>query len=204
MCDWGWTRSDCARFSLASLGELIPKSCCSFCPFALSSSAGRASSIDRFRREPQDAADALLLEYVARSINPSQTLIVGSSLADLIGSAGLSSVTGIFHARLNSCDWSLYEVRRVVRPTRTGGRGMIARALDVAATGTRAAMTELLATRPGRRTIGGDSIVRHVLHDRVRGDRVDHWFVAAPSGADSKQLNGFEQWWQEATGDGLF
>ena len=202
--DWGWTRSDCARFSVDALGELIPKSCCSFCPFALSSSAGRVSSIDRYRQEPQDAADALLLEYVARSINPSQTLIVNSSLADLITNAGLTAATSIFRRRLDSCDWSLYEVRRVVRPAKNGGRGMIARALEVVATGTRAAMTEQLAAQPGLRTLGGDGIVRHVVHDRAHGDRVDHWFVAAPTGADSKQLSGFEQWWQQSTGDGLF
>lgn len=170
----------------------------------MSSSAGRVSSIDRYRQEPQDAADALLLEYVARSINPSQTLIVNSSLADLITNAGLTAADSIFRRRLDSCDWSLYEVRRVVRPAKNGGRGMIARALEVVATGTRAAMTEQLAAQPGLRTLGGDGIVRHVVHDRARGDRVDHWFVAAPAGADSKQLSGFEPWWQQATGDGLF
>ncbi|MGV7687294.1 hypothetical protein [Mycobacterium szulgai] len=38
----------------------------------------------------------------------------------------------------------------------------------------------------------------------VQVDIANHLFVAAPAGAESKQRSGFEQWWQEATGDGLF
>jgi hypothetical protein len=33
---------------------------------------------------------------------------------------------------------------------------------------------------------------------------VDHLFVAAPVGAEAKQRPGFEQWWQQAVGEGLF
>jgi hypothetical protein len=201
--DWGWNRSDCDRYVMDVLGEQIPKSCCGFCPFAMSSAAGRAQVVGRYRREPLLAADALFLEYVARSINPSQTLIVGSSLADLVAGAHLRDADALFQARLGTCAWSLYEVRRVVRPRKDGLRGTTARSLAVMATGTRAQMAEQLAAQPGRRVRGADGIVRHILRDRSEG-RTDHLFVAAPSGAQSKQRAGFEQWWQEATNDGLF
>lgn len=201
--DWGWDRRDCARYVLEALGETIPKSCCGFCPFAMSSAAGRDQVVDRYRREPWLAADAMFLEYVARSINPSQTLIVGSSVADLVSGAGLTLAEALFEARLNSCEWSLYEVRRVVRPGKDGGRGITARALQVVATGTRAAMDEQLASCPGQRVYGADGIVRHIVRDRSEGC-TDHLFVAAPCGAQTKKRSGFEQWWQEATGDALF
>ncbi|CPT78094.1 Uncharacterised protein [Mycobacteroides abscessus] len=200
--DWGWTRRDCAQYLLDVLGEEIPKSCCGFCPFAMSSAAGRDQVITRYRREPNLAADALFLEYVARSINPSQTLIVGSSAADLVADAELTEALALFQSRLDSAEWSLYEVRRVVRPARNG-RGITARALEVLATGTRTAMADQLAAQPGRRVVGADGIVRHILRDRSEGD-TDHLFVAAPAGPQSKKRSGFEQWWQEATGEGLF
>ncbi|GAA2417777.1 hypothetical protein A7G45_31395 [Mycolicibacterium llatzerense] len=201
--DWGWTRRDCAQYVLDVLGLEIPKSCCGFCPYSMSSAAGRDQVIERYRREPQLAVDALFLEYVARSINPLQTLIVGSSVADLVADAGLSETLALFQGRLASAEWSLYEVRRVVRPAKNGGRGITARALEVVATGSRAAMAEQLATRPGRRVLGADGIVRHILRERSE-DGADHLFVAAPAGAESKKRGGFEQWWQEATSEALF
>lgn len=82
------------------------------------------------------------------------------------------------------------------------------------ATDGRTIIAELLTRQPGVPVRGGDGILRHVLRDRVNGG-VDHLAVtpgpvqvdianAAPAGAESKQRSGFEQWWQEATGDGLF
>ncbi|MFY2859291.1 MULTISPECIES: hypothetical protein [Mycobacterium] len=201
--DWGWTRSDCQRYLLEVLGETVPKSCCGFCPFAMSTAAGRAQVIERYRQEPQLGADAMFLEHVARSINPSQTLIEGSSVADLVIEAGLSEVSDLFEAELHNRAWSIYEVRRVARPGKDGKRGIVARSLRIVATGSRAAMADQLASQPGGPVRGQDGIVRHVLRERGRGG-IDHLFVAAPAGAQAKQRSGFEQWWQEATADALF
>jgi hypothetical protein len=169
----------------------------------MSTAAGRAVVIDRYRQEPQLGAEAMFLEHVARSINPAQTLIEASSVADLIARAGLVQVSALFEKRLREGAWSLYEVRRLVRPGKDGKAGITARSLRVLATGDRATIAELLTHQPGNPVSGADGILRHVLRDRGR-DGVDHLFVAAPAGADSKQRSGFEQWWQEATGDGLF
>lgn len=201
--DWGWTRADCHRYLLDTLGESVPKSCCGFCPFAMSTAAGRAQVVDRYRREPQLGAEAMFLEYVARSINPMQTLIDGSSVADLAAGAGLAAVIDLFEAQLSTCAWSVYEVRRVTRPGKDGRRGITARSLRIVATGSRAAMAARLSCQPGRRVVGDDGIVRHILRHRAQGG-TDHLFVAAPSGAQPKQRGIFEQWWQEATGDALF
>lgn len=201
--DWGWTRDDCHRFLLDTIGHSVPKSCCGFCPFAMSTVAGRTVVVERYRSEPHLGAEAMFLEYVARSVNPAQTLIDGSSVADLVADAGLSQVTDLFERRLRDGAWSLYEVRRVVRPGKGGKSGITARSLRVLCTGTREAVAELLISQPGVPVRGDDGILRHVLRDRGRGG-VDHLFVAAPAGAASKQRSGFEQWWQEATGDGLF
>ena len=201
--DWNWTRQDCHRFVVDLLGQSIPKSACGFCPFAMSTATGRSQTVDRYRHEPQLGVDALFLEFVARSVNPAQTLIEGSSVAELVDRSGLTDVQARFEAHLDRCTWALYEVRRVVRPARNGGRGITARSLQVAATGTRRAMSERLAAQPGRRVQGPDGIVRHILRERAI-DHVDHLFVAGPAGAEDKQRPGFEQWWQEATGASLF
>jgi hypothetical protein len=201
--DWRWTRADCHRFLLDALGQTVPKSACGFCPFAMATEAGRARLVERYRHEPEAGAEALFLEYVARSLNPAQTLIDKSSAAEFIAASGLHQVQDRFEALLEQSPWALYEVRRLTRPGRDGKRGLPARSIRLAATGTRSDTTAQLAAQPGRSTVGDDGIVRHILRDR-QSDGVDHLFVAAPAGAEAKQRPGFEQWWQEAVGEGLF
>jgi len=200
---WGWTREHCNQFLLDTIGESVPKSCCGFCPFAMSTVAGRNVVVDRYRREPHLGAEAMFLEHVARSVNPAQTLIEGSSVADLVAGAGLTNVQALFDESLRQCAWSLYEVRRVVRSGRNGRAGITARSLRVLDTGSREAMAARLGEQAGVPLRGPDGILRHVVRCRASGG-VDHLFVAAPAGAEPKQRSGFEQWWQEATGDGLF
>lgn len=203
LLEWGWTRSDCQRYVLDTLGVMIPKSACGFCPFSMATASARAQQIERYRAEPDRGAEALFLEFVARSLNPAQTLIEGSSAAELVAEAGLREVLVRFEARLTQSPWALYEVRRLQRPGRKGRKGITARSVRIAATGSRAEMDAQLAAQPGRRIHGTDGVVRHVLRERAC-DTVDHLFVAAPAGAQDKQRPGFEQWWQEATGDSLF
>lgn len=201
--EWGWTREHCHRFLIDNIHRSVAKSCCGFCPFSMSTAAGRSAVIERYRSEPHLGAEAMFLEHVARSINPAQTLIEASSVADLVANARLAQVNALFEARLRDSAWSLYEVRRLARPSKNGKAGIIARSLRVLATGDHATIVELLTEQPGNPLRGSDGILRHVLRDRGR-DGVDHHFVAAPAGAESKQRSGFEQWWQEATGDALF
>lgn len=203
LLEWGWTRADCQRLVLDILGEAIPKSACGFCPFSMATATGRSQQVQRYRAEPERGAEALFLEFVARSLNPAQTLIENSSAAELVAQAGLDEVMARFTARLEHSPWALYEVRRLARPGRGGRRGITARSVRIIATGTRSHMADQLSTQPGQRVCGADGVVRHVVRERAH-DGVDHLFVAAPAGPQNKQRPGFEQWWQEATGDGLF
>jgi hypothetical protein len=201
--DWKWTRADCQQFLVQELGETVPKSACGYCPYAATTENGRARLVERYRDEPAAAIQALFLEYVARSLNPAQTLIANSSVADLIKSSGLRDVQDRFEALLDETAWALYEVRRLIRPGRDGKLGLPARSIRVIDSGSRQAMLTGLAALPGVPTIGADSIARHILRSRDHGG-VDHLFVAAPVGAEAKQRPGFEQWWQQAVGEGLF
>ncbi len=168
----------------------------------MSSRGGRASLVERYRREPQAGATAMYLERISRSLNAAQTLIEGSSVAEIVSAAHLQDVIAAYDTMLDG-HWSVYEVRRVTRPGNGGKRGITARSVRVLGTGTRAQMTALLASQPGRRRTERDGITRHVLRERAT-DGADHLMVTAPAGVEAKQRPGFEQWWQEAVGDGLF
>lgn len=169
----------------------------------MATATGRSQQVQRYRAEPERGAEALFLEFVARSLNPAQTLIENSSAAELVAQAGLDEVMARFTFRLEHSPWALYEVRRLARPGREGRRGITARSVRIIATGTRSHMADQLSAQPGQRVCGADDVVRHVVRERAH-DGVDHLFVAAPAGPQNKQRPGFEQWWQEATGDGLF
>lgn len=76
--------------------------------------------------------------------------------------------------------YSVYEVRRLVRPAKKpGGRGIVARSVKVLATGTRTSAEAFLTAMPGHRHTGPDGIVRHHVRQRDT-DGVDHLYVAAP------------------------
>ena len=81
----------------------------------MTTASGRQAVVERYRREPQAGAQALFLEAVARSLNERQTLIAGSSAADLVAQAGLVDVQARFERMLDECEHAIYEVRRLTR-----------------------------------------------------------------------------------------
>lgn len=195
--DWGWDREKCQEYVTGVLGVAWEKSACVFCCFALATQAGRDKTLERFRRQPSAGVRALLIEHVARSLNPAQTLVSGSSLADLVRQASLTQVAEGFSRVLQRCDYSVYEVRRLTRPARNGGRGMVARSVRVLASGDRVDMDGYLRELPGSRIPGFDGITRHIVFERSV-DGVDHLYVAAPAGVDAKERDAFDTWWDEA------
>lgn len=203
LSEWGWDRSKCQEYVYSILNCYWEKSACTFCPYAMSSAAGRQAVLARYRRQPQAGVATLLLEHRARALNSAQTLIDGSSAADMVRGAGLTEVLDLFEAQLAQAPYALYEVRRLTRPARNGGRAITARSIRILATGTRQSMTQRLRAQPGRLRAGDDGITRVIRRERV-SDGVDHLYVAAPAGAEAKQRPGFEEWWQQATGDTLF
>lgn len=203
LAEWGWDRTTCQEYVHSLLNCYWEKSACTFCPYAMSSAAGRQAVLERYRRQPQAGADTLLLEHRARALNSAQTLIRGSSAADMVRDAGLTAVMDLFEAQLAAATHALYEVRRLTRPAGNGGRAITARSIRILATGPRQVMAKRLTTQPGRLHTGTDGIARVILRERASGG-VDHLYVAAPAGAEAKQRPGFEEWWQQATGDTLF
>jgi len=204
LLDWNWDRQRCLEFIATTTGRRWTKSACSYCVFALTSQSGRQAVIERYRREPQAGARALFLEAVARSLNERQTLIAGSSAAELIAQADLPVVRARFDAMIENCEHAIYEVRRLTRRSslRPGGRGITARSVRAVARGTRQQMHDALAHLPRNRQVGSDGIVRHVLRARsAEGPALEHFYVVCPAVVEDKQRPGFEAWWQEATTD---
>ncbi|HEX7823659.1 MAG TPA: hypothetical protein VF477_02030, partial [Mycobacterium sp.] len=202
--DWGWDRERCLDFIAQITGRLWSKSACGFCPFAMRTVSGRRAVVERWRREPQAGAQALFLEAVARSLNERQTLIEGSSAADLAATARLTEVQAQFAAILENCDHAVYEVRRLTRrsSSRAHGRGITARSVRTVGRGSRQLMDEKLRTLAGERRVGADGIVRQVI--RERGEQLpalEHFYVVCPAVVEDKARPGFEVWWQEATTD---
>ncbi|MGV7303110.1 hypothetical protein PJK45_28095 [Mycobacterium kansasii] len=201
LVEWGFDRAKAQEYVTAVTGEPFPKSACSYCCFAMATQKGRANQIERYRSEPQAGAQALLLETVARSLNPRQTLIAGSSAADLVADARLTDVLDEFANLLEQATFAVYEVRRVKIQVGEARRTMTARSVRAIARGSLAAMNDYLAMLPGHREIGPDAIVRHYIDS---AERCEHLFVVAPAVVKDKQRPQFERMWQEANSEKLF
>lgn len=168
--------------------------------------SGRDSVVQRWRREPQAGARALFLEFVARSLNERQTLVSGSSAAELVANANLGEVQRQFEELLDDCEHAIYEVRRLTRrsSSRPDGRGITARSVRAVSRGTRVEMQKALSLVPGVPHLGSDGIMRHVLRERTgENPWLEHFFVVCPAVVEDKSRTGFGAWWQEATTDAV-
>ncbi|MGV0654934.1 hypothetical protein ABQE48_13800 [Mycolicibacterium thermoresistibile] len=201
LIELGWDRQACAEYVQAKLGTSWAKSCCTFCVYAISTAAGRANMVERYRQEPLAGAEAMFMEAVSRRLNERQTLIAGSSVAEMVSQAGLIEVELAFQRLMDEAEFAVYEVRRVTPRSRGGGKGITARSVRRLATGSRADMDAHLAELPGRRDIGTDRIVRHRI---ATADNCEHFYVVAPAVVDNKQRPSFETLWAQANSDSLF
>jgi hypothetical protein len=198
---WGWGRDDCAAYIRARTGEDWPKSACYFCPFALTSAEGPHRALDLYAGRPQAAVDALLMEHVARSLNPLQGLAGPRRfLADMLsGDPRQQLALSAFARSLDEAAWRLYEVRRAWVPAKSNpAKTRSLRSLRTLDSGTRAAMNGALHREAAARSAGiddPDGISRAwVLRRGAAGSVPDaeHLLVAAPAGAADKQQDGFE------------
>lgn len=203
LLDWKWDRARCLEFIAITTNRKWSKSACTYC-IAMTTRAGREAVVNRYRREPEAGARALFLEVVARSRNERQTLIAGSSVAELIAQAGLLDVQARCQAMIEDCEHAVYEVRRPTRRSslRPGGRGITARSVRAVARGSREQMHHALAGFPGDRQLGAGGVVRHILRRRTSElPAVEHFYVVCPGVVEDKERPGFEAWWQEASTD---
>lgn len=157
--------------------------------------------VERYRREPVAGARAMLLEATARRLNERQTLVAGSSVAQMVREAGLTSVEDEFRRVFAESGFAVYDVRRVTPAGMDGRRGVTARSVRRLATGPEGAMDAYLADSPGQRVVGADRIVRHHL---PAGPGCEHFRVVAPAVVEDKQRKGFDRIWANVNSPSLF
>ena len=196
---WGWDREACRRYIEHVTGVADwPKSCCGFCPFSLTSRAGRERSLIRYDTRPQVAVDALMLERRSLALNPRGGLIAGDRLADLIAQRR-PAIAAMFQNALEATPHAVYEVRRLWRP-RVDDPLKVANAnrdLQVLAEGTRAECVAFVRAL-GPVDVGEDGIER--VYHRRRGALLptrEHFVAAGPAGARAKCMGSFDAWWAE-------
>lgn len=204
LIEWGWDREDCQRYIEQVTGIAgWPKSACVYCPFALTSKAGRLRTLERYDSRPESAIETLLLERRALCLNPRGGLIAGERFADLIA-MHRPTIDLAFKERLEVTPHRVYEVRRLWRP-RSDNPLKVANAnrdLRVLSSGSRAECEARVRRRgPVDRA---DGIERH--YRLRRGDVLparEHFLVAGPAGAADKALPSFEAWWNQIAQESL-
>ncbi|MEU3907981.1 hypothetical protein AB0F20_29925 [Streptomyces goshikiensis] len=143
---WNWDRKTSSDYLRAAHGREFVRSSCYFCPFQ-HSLAGREALAANWRAEPEAALRALLIEHNALVMNPNAQLFGRHSAHEFVRAAGLHHILQRHHDRLAQLDWSIYEVRRVYHASKDGpsAKGHAYRSVEPLETGSRAAMTALLA-----------------------------------------------------------
>ncbi len=68
--------------------------------------------IERFREEPEAAAEAIVLERTARALNPRMTLYSRRSVEELIEEDGNLEALEIANETLGRSEWKLMRVQR--------------------------------------------------------------------------------------------
>lgn len=204
LIDWGWDRADCERYiaEVTSVSDW-PKSACVYCPFSLTSKAGRARTLTRYDTRPDSAIEALMLERRSLALNPRGGLIAGDRLADLIAQER-PAIASAFAAAVDDAPHALYEVRRIWRPRADDPERVanVNRSLRVLRSGSRADCERALLdlADPGELVVGEDGLAR--LYRRRRGAELparEHFLVVGPAGAEDRQMPNFERWWAQAT-----
>jgi hypothetical protein len=204
----GWDRLACQEYIRAQLGVTWPKSACVYCPFALTNEEGRERVLDRYATDPHAGLPALMMEHIARTLNPRQGL--AGSERGTSGVAAAKNLIGLLKAdprqqvllrmhseRLHEVPWKLFEVQRAY-----SAPGQAPRQLRALATGTRAEMTAALRAEAAGTTMeltAHDGIERAWRLHRAPGYPAAEWLLAAaPAGPVDKTGRGFTAAWERA------
>ena len=209
LIEMGWDRLTCQEYIRAQLGVTWPKSACVYCPFALTNAEGRERVLDRYATDPRAGLPALMMERIARTLNPRQGL-AGSERAAGSRVAAAKTLIGLLEAdprqqvllrmhreQLESVPWKLFEVQRAYRAP-----GQAPRRLRTIASGSRAEMTAALGAEATGTTMelsAHDGIERAWRLHRSHGYPAAEWLLAAaPAGPADKTGRGFAEAWQHA------
>lgn len=210
LIEWGWSRDDAIAYTRSVIGTSVGKSACTFCCYSLSNKQSRADVFARYAAAPAIGAKSLLMEHLALALNPTQGLVAGHRLIDMIREQQLDGVLGAFDAALEDQHHALYDVRRILRPRKTDPTklGNAARSVRVRTRGRRDVLHQLIglmaadgeSTGRMRPVVGEDGILRVYQHERgPTFPAVERFFVVAPGLALWKENENFDQWWAEAS-----
>jgi hypothetical protein len=209
LVEMGWDRRACQEWIRAQLGVTWPKSACVYCPFALCNTEGRERVLGRYAENPAAGLPALVMEHIARALNPRQGL-AGSERGTAGGLAAARTLLGLLEAdprqqallrmyreHLEEVPWKLFEVQRAYCAP-----GRAPRRLRALAAGSRAEMTAALRAEAAGTTMelsAHDGIERAWRIRRGPGYPAAEWLLAAaPAGPADKTGRGFAQAWEHA------
>ncbi|GAB3977447.1 hypothetical protein GCM10029978_067180 [Actinoallomurus acanthiterrae] len=201
LADWAWTRDVTAGYLHERFGEWWSRSCCVYCPFQ-NNKASVPELVTRWRVEPQAAAAALVIEHRALALNPRTPLFSSGTAAELAVANHLDEAISLFHDRLASTAWAVYDVRRVyhARKGDPARKGPAWRSVVQCTRGTRKRVhvdLARLAARMGARTVTDrHGITRAELIPLTqRYPAPERMLVAGPSGVVDKERPGFAAAW---------
>jgi len=201
LVSWGWDRARCDAYVQNLIGERWRRSCCGQCCFGFNK-ANLPDLIDRWRAEPDVAAEVLLLEHTALALNERMLLFGKTSAHQLVRSHGLTAALERYRERLETSRFAVYDVRRVLHASSDGPhvKGPVWRSVTSLANGSRAAMTAELAERAagagGRVAFDEDGIARALVLAREQiYPTTERLLALAPVGPVDKELKSFGKHW---------
>lgn len=200
LIEWGWDRAACEDYIASLTGVLWLKSACVYCPFALSNKAGRIRALLQYRANVTAAVDALFLEHVSLALNPRQGLNGVDRLVDMVRTDGNIAALEALQERLEGTEHAVYEIRRVVRPTKNDPTkaANASRSVKRLATGTWLDMEAHLLGLPGEYD-SSDGHHRKWVHRRGQAlPAIEHMYVVAPAVVHDKTDPKFEGWFHRA------
>lgn len=118
LMEWNWTREDCLQYLKQQFNVAWIKSACVACPFVKLNE----HSISRFQQSPEEAAQALLLEYTSLCLNHRSTLYKNRSLMSVLRKAGNHQAIEAFNQLRARTPMATYRVRRIMTSKGHGHR----------------------------------------------------------------------------------
>jgi hypothetical protein len=208
LAEWGWARSESLGYLHEIYGTEWPRSCCVYCPFALSDPEYLAA---RWRREPEGAALALVMEQRSVTLNPRSTLFRSQSAQRFAEEHRLDAVMALADAMVRNGGWALYDVRRIFhaamdRATKKPNhlkKGVAWRSVETRAEGSREEMTHELhriaADRKTEVTRDANGVLRTELISLERSwyPAAEHFLAVGPAGVRDKRLPSFAGRWSQ-------
>jgi hypothetical protein len=169
--------------------------------------------VARFITEPDAGVLALVMEFAATALNPTQGLIKGERLLTLLRtSRGTGAVLAAFERLLAELPWAVYDVRRTISPRSDGktNHARSVRILDIGPPGEMHARLEERAHLARAAVTVGDPAFPDDTHPRTWLRRreplpptsttatAEQFLVIAPATAITKTGPAFPPAWAEA------